>query len=176
MKKPINITTPLTAEVVEKLKAWDIVYISGRIFTARDMAHKLLYDYLKKGKTLPFDLKGQLIYYTGPTAAPKGKVIGSCGPTTSSRMDKFSPALLKAGLAGMIGKGRRGEEVIEAIKKFKAVYFAAPSGCGAYLSKRVKKAEVFKFKELGPEAIFSLEVECFPCVVAVDSKGENIYK
>ena len=174
--KKIEITAPLTKKVIRKLKAGDIVLITGRIFTARDLAHKILFSYLKKKKKLPFSLKGQVIYYTGPTATPKGKVIGSCGPTTSSRMDKFTPALLKAGLAAAIGKGQRGPEVVRSIKKFKAVYFVAPAGCGAYLSRKVRKASVFKYGELGPEAVFSLEVKNFPAVVAIDSRGKSIYK
>lgn len=174
--KKIKIATPLTKKVIRKLKAGDVVLITGRLFTARDLAHKLLFSSLKKKKKLPVNLKGQIIYYTGPTTTPKGKTIGSCGPTTSSRMDKFTPALLKAGLAATIGKGQRGQEVVRAIKKFKALYLVAPAGCGAYLSKTVKKASVLKYKELGPEAVFSLEVKDFPAVVAIDSKGSCIYK
>lgn len=176
MKKPVKITTPLTEKVIENLRAGDEVLITGMIFTARDLAHQLLYDALKKSKKMPFDFKGQIIYYTGPTGTPEGKVIGSCGPTTSSRMDKFTPALLEAGLSATMGKGKRTEEVRRAIKKFKAVYFAAPAGCGAYLSKKVKKANVIAYKELGPEAIFALEVENFPAVVAVDCGGKSVYK
>ncbi len=173
--KEIKITTPLTKEIIRQLKAGDVVLITGGLFTARDLAHKLLFSSLKKKKKLPFNLKGQIIYYTGPTNTPKGKIIGSCGPTTSSRMDKFTPALFKAGLAATIGKGGRGQEVASAIKRFKALYLVAPGGCGAYLSKRVKKANVIKYRELGPEAIFYLEVENFPAVVAIDSRGKSIY-
>jgi len=131
---------------------------------------------LKKRKKLPFDLKGQLIYYTGPTAAGKNRVIGSCGPTTSSRMDGFTVPLLKAGLAACMGKGQRGREIAQAMKKFKAVYLVTAAGCGAYLSKKVKKASVVAYKELGPEAVRCLEVEDFPAVVAVDCKGKSIYE
>lgn len=176
MKEPIKITTPLTKKVIKKLCAGDEVLITGRIFTARDLAHQLLYEALKKKKKFQLDFKGELIYYTGPTGTPQGKVIGSCGPTTSSRMDKFTPSLLAVGLSATMGKGKRGEEMRCAIKKFKAVYFAAPAGCGAYLSQKVKKANVIMYKELGPEAVFSLEVENFPAVVAIDCRGKSVYK
>ena len=150
--------------------------MSGVIFTARDQAHKRLIEAIKNGKKLPLDLRGQIIYYCGPTKTPKGKIIGSCGPTTSSRMDEFTPALLKAGLAGMIGKGSRAKEVINAIKKYRAVYFLTYAGCGALLTKYVKKAKPIAYKDLGPEAIYKLEVKDFPLIVGIDTKGRGIYQ
>ena len=157
------------------LKAGDEVYFSGIIYTARDQAHKRLVDDMAKGKKMPFDIVGSTIYYCGPTRAPKGKVIGSCGPTTSSRMDLFTPILLKKGLRAMIGKGRRSKEVVEAIRKHKAVYLLAPAGCGALVSKCVKKAEPVAYSDLGPEQILSLEVENLPLIVAIDRNGRSIY-
>lgn len=157
------------------LKVGSQISVSGIFYTARDQAHKRLVEALQGGRRLPIDLRGQVIYYCGPTRTPPGKVIGSCGPTTSSRMDAFTPALLKAGLVGMIGKGRRSAEVVRAIKKYRAVYFIAPAGCGALLSTRVKKATVGAYKELGPEAIYRLEVENFPLIVAIDAHGRSIY-
>jgi len=161
---------------LENLKSGDEVFFSGIIYTARDQAHRKLTQALRSGKKLPLELKGNIIYYCGPTPAPKGKIIGSCGPTTSSRMDNFTPALLKAGLKGMIGKGSRGPEVIRAIKKYRAIYFLAPAGCGALLTKYVKNKKLVAYPELGPEAIYRLEVRDFPLIVAVDSKGHNIYQ
>jgi len=158
-----------------KLKVGDKIFFSGTIYTARDQAHKRLAEAIKKGQRLPIDLKGAIIYYCGPTKTPKGKVIGSCGPTTSSRMDEFTPILLKAGLAGMIGKGSRSQEVIRAIKKYKAVYFLTYAGCGALLSKYVKKAKLVAYRDLGPEAIYQLEVKDFPLIVGIDTRGGNIY-
>ena len=172
MKK---IKTPLDKAQIEKLKAEDEVLLSGTIYTARDQAHKRLVEAIKLGRKLPIDLKGAIIYYCGPTKTPRGKVIGSCGPTTASRMDDFTPLLLRAGLKGMIGKGSRSPEVIKAIKKCQAVYFSAYAGCGALLTKYVKKAEPVAYKELGPEAIYKLAVVGFPLIVAIDSKGNNIY-
>jgi len=172
MKK---IKTPLNKEQVEKLKVGEEVLLSGMIYTARDQAHKRLVEAIAKNKKTPIDLRGQIIYYCGPTKTPKGKVIGSCGPTTSSRMDDFTPLLLKAGLKGMIGKGSRSPEVIRAIKKYRAVYFSAYAGCGALLTKYVKKAKPVAYKDLGPEAIYKLEVVGFPLIVAIDSGGNNIY-
>jgi fumarate hydratase subunit beta len=159
---------------IKNLKAGGRLNFNGTLYTARDQAHQRLVEALKKGKRLPIDLKGAMIYYCGPTAAPKGKIIGSCGPTTSSRMDAFTPALLEAGLKGMIGKGARSVETIAAIKKYKAVYFLTYAGCGALLSKYVKKAKPVAYKDLGPEAIYRLEVEAFPLIVAIDSKGETV--
>ena len=158
-----------------KLKAGDKIFFSGTIYTARDQAHQRLAQAIKKGQRLPLDLKGAIIYYCGPTKTPKGKVIGACGPTTSSRMDEFTPTLLKAGLKGMIGKGSRSQEVKGAIKKNKATYFLTYAGCGALLSKHVQKAKLIAYKDLGPEAIYKLEVKGFPLIVAIDSRGRSIY-
>jgi len=158
----------------EDLVAGDEISFSGIIYTARDQAHKGLVRDIGRGK-MPFDIKGAVIYYCGPTRKPKGKIIGSCGPTTSSRMDEFTPFLLKKGLKGMIGKGRRSKEVIAEIKRHKAIYLLAPAGCGALVSKFVKKAEPVAYPELGPEQILRLEVENLPLIVAVDSKGKDIY-
>jgi fumarate hydratase subunit beta len=148
---------------------------SGVIYTARDQAHKRLVEAIKKKKKLPIDLKGAMIYYCGPTRTPKGRVIGSCGPTTSSRMDEFTPILLKAGVRAMIGKGARSKEVAAAIKKYKAVYFLTYAGCGALLSKCVKKVTPVAYKDLGPEAILKLEVEDFPLIIGIDSTGKSVY-
>jgi len=158
-----------------KLKSGDKIFFSGTIYTARDQAHQRLVEAIKKGQRLPLDLKGAIIYYCGPTKTPKGKVIGACGPTTSSRMDEFTPTLLKAGLKGMIGKGSRSQEVKKAIKKYKATYFLTYAGCGALLSKHVQKAKLIAYKDLGPEAIYKLEVKGFPLIVAIDSRGRSIY-
>jgi len=160
---------------MQNLKAGNKFILNGTIYTARDQAHKRLAEAIKRGKKLPINLKGAVIYYCGPTATPKGKVIGSCGPTTSSRMDVFAPALLKAGLKGMIGKGGRSEEVRQAIRKYKAVYFLTYAGCGALLSKYVKSAKAVAYKDLGPEAICRLEVKDFPLIVGIDSQGGYIY-
>ena len=161
---------------IEGLKAGDRVDLSGIIYTARDQAHKRLVDAIELGLRPPLELKGAIIYYCGPTRTPKGKTIGSCGPTTSSRMDEFTPLLLSRGLKGMIGKGRRSEGTQAAIKKNEAVYFLTYAGCAALLSKYVKKAELFAYPELGPEAIYRLEVKDFPLIVAIDSKGNSVYK
>lgn len=173
MKK---INTPLGRIQIENLKVGDKVLLNGVVYTARDQAHKRLVAAIKQGKRLPLDLKGQIIYYCGPTKTPKGKIIGSCGPTTSARMDEFTPILLKAGLKGMIGKGSRSEEVISAIRKNRAVYFLTFAGCGALLARYVKKAEPVAYPDLGPEAIYKLEVKNFPLLVGVDGRGNNIYK
>ena len=175
MSGPIRLKTPLNDEDVEKLKIGDRVLINGIIYTGRDAAHKRLFGLLKEGKALPFDTKGQIIYYVGPTPAKPGQVLGSAGPTTSYRMDAYSPALLEKGLKGMIGKGMRSEAVKEAMKKFKAVYFAATGGAGALLAKRVKKAEVVAYEDLGPEAIRRLEVEDLPVIVVNDVRGGDLY-
>ena len=173
MKK---INTPITKKSIANLKAGDEVLLSGVIYTARDQAHKRLAELIKKNKKLPFNPESQIIYYCGPTATPKGKVIGSCGPTTSARMDEFTKPLLRQGLVAMIGKGRRSLNIRNLIKKHKAVYFIAPAGCGALLAKRVRSKKMVCFKELGPEAIYRLEVKDFPLITAIDSKGGNIYK
>ncbi len=162
MKK---IYLPLTKDVIKNLKHGEQVLLSGDLLTARDAAHKRFFDALKSGRKIPISLKGETIYYTGPTPNRKGEVIGSCGPTTSSRMDPFTPLLLKHGLIGMIGKGERSKEVNLAIKKYRAVYFITIGGAGAYLSERVKSAEVIAYKDLGPEAIYRLTVQDFPAIV-----------
>ena len=171
-----KIYTPLTTKTISKLKSGDRVLLSGTIYTARDAAHKKLAEELKKGSPhLPFDLKNQVIYYVGPTPPKPGQVIGSAGPTTSSRMDIYTPLLLKYGLKGMIGKGKRGKEVQESIKRYKAIYFAALGGAGALLSKRIIKCELLAYPELGPEAIYKLEVLDFPAIVINDIYGNDLY-
>ena len=159
-----------------QLSAGQEVLLSGEIYTARDQAHKRLIALVTAGKKLPLDLKDKIIYYCGPTATPKGKVIGACGPTTSSRMDVFTPPLLDKGLAAVIGKGRRSKSVREAIKKNKALYLLAPAGCGALLAKKVVSQKLIAFGDLGPEAIYRLEVKEFPLIVGIDAKGNSIYE
>ncbi len=176
MTDPIKLTPPLTEEVIMRLRAGDRVLITGIIYTGRDMAHKHMVDGHNKGEKLPFDLAGQILYYTGPTPAPPEKPIGSAGPTTSYRMDKYTPTLLELGLKGMIGKGPRGQEVKDAIKKHKAVYFAAIGGAGALISRAIRKAEVIAYPELGTEAVMRLEVEDFPAVVVNDVHGSDLYQ
>ena len=176
MTDPIKITPPLTDEVIKKLKAGDRVLITGIIYTGRDMAHKSMVEGHKKGQPFPFDLAGQVLYYTGPTPAPPGRPIGAAGPTTSYRMDKYAPYLLERGLKGMIGKGPRGTEVKDSIRKNTAVYFAAIGGAGALISKSIKKAEVIAYPELGTEAIMRLEVEDFPAFVVNDVHGGDLYE
>lgn len=175
VKKETSITTPLTDKVIKSLKTGDKVLISGVVYTARDVAHKRFVSAIKDKEKLPFNLKGQIIYFTGPSPEPPGKVIGSAGPTTSSRMDSFSPILIKKGLKGMIGKGPRGKEVVDAIKKYKAVYFAAVGGAAALLSKRIKKSDIIAYEDLGTEAIRRLEVEDFPVIVVNDIYGNDLY-
>jgi len=175
MTEPIKITPPLTDADVERLCAGDKVLINGVIYTARDAAHKRLITLLEKGEKLPFDVKGQLIYYVGPTPPRPGQVIGSAGPTTSGRMDAYTPALLDLGLKGTIGKGMRGKDVIESMKKNKAVYFAAVGGAAALISKCIKKAEIIAYDDLGTEAVRRLEVEDFPAIVVIDSKGRDLF-
>ncbi len=175
MTYPIRLKTPLSDQDVEKLKIGDRVFISGIIYTGRDAAHKRLFDLLKEGKDLPFDIQGQIIYYVGPTPAKPGQALGSAGPTTSYRMDAYSPTLMARGLKGMIGKGMRSDAVKEAMKKHKVVYFAATGGAGALLAKRVKKAEVVAYEDLGPEAIQKLEVEDLPVIVVNDVRGNDLY-
>ena len=172
----VSLNTPLTREDAKKLKAGDNCLISGVIYTARDAAHKRLCELIAKGEELPLDVKDSIIYFVGPTPAKPGQAIGSAGPTTSYRMDAYSPDLIALGQTGMIGKGKRGPEVIEAMKKYGAVYFGAIGGCGALLSKCIKKAEVIAYEDLGAEAICRLEVEDFPVVVVIDSKGNNLYE
>lgn len=169
------ITTPLSDTDVEDLRAGDTVKITGVIYTARDAAHKRLVELLDQGKELPFDINGQIIYYVGPAPAKPGQVIGSAGPTTSYRMDPYAPRLIEIGQKGMIGKGEMGPEVVEAMKKHKAVYFAAVGGAGALIAKSVKKSEIVAYEDLGAEAIRRLEVEDFPAVVVQDAHGGNFY-
>ena len=173
MDKYIN--TPLKEEEIEELKAGDFVFITGTIYTARDAAHKRMYETLRKKEELPIELKNNIIYYMGPSPAKEGQVIGSAGPTTSSRMDKYTPELIDLGLKGMIGKGRRSEQVKEAIIKRKAVYFAAIGGAGALLSKCIISSQVIAYEDLGTEAIRKLEVKNFPVIVDIDSEGNNLY-
>ncbi|MBM4348681.1 MAG: Fe-S-containing hydro-lyase [Deltaproteobacteria bacterium] len=175
MTEPIRLKTPLTDKDVERLKIGDRVLINGVIYTGRDAAHKRLSDLLKEGKEFPFDIRGQIIYYVGPTPARPGQVFGSAGPTTSYRMDAYAPALIEKGLKGMIGKGMRSDAVKEAMKKHQAVYFAATGGAGALLAKKVKKAEVVAYEDLGPEAIRRLEVEDLPVIVINDVRGNDLY-
>jgi fumarate hydratase subunit beta len=175
MGDAIRITPPLTDEVIAGLRAGDRVLITGVIYTGRDMAHKYMVEGHRKGQPFPFDLAGQVLYYTGPTPAPPGRPIGAAGPTTSYRMDKFSPYLLERGLKGMIGKGPRGRDVKESIAKHRAVYFAAIGGAGALISKAIRKAEVIAYPELGTEAVMRLEVADFPVVVVNDMYGGDLY-
>lgn len=172
----INISTPLTIDIRKRLKVGDEVLLTGTILTARDAAHKRLSDILKKGKPLPLNLKDAIIYYCGPTPARPGRPIGSCGPTTSSRMDSFTPALINLGLGGMIGKGDRSKDVVSVIKKHKSVYFLATGGLGALLSTKVSSARAILFNDLGPEAVYKLKVRDFPLIVGIDSKGNNIFR
>jgi fumarate hydratase subunit beta len=176
MSEPIVLHPPLTDEIVTTLKTGDRVIITGVIYTGRDMAHKFLVEGHQKGEKPPFDLKGQILYYTGPTPARPGKPIGSAGPTTSYRMDRYTPYLLELGLKGMIGKGPRGQEVKDSIKRHKAVYFAAIGGAGALISKAIRKADVIAYPELGTEAVMRLEVEAFPAVVVNDVHGNDLYE
>lgn len=170
------ITAPFSEETVKELKAGDFVYISGTIYTARDAAHKRMYEAMEKGESIPIDLKENVIYYLGPSPARPGNVIGSAGPTTSSRMDKYTPLMLKSGLKGMIGKGKRSKEVIDAVVENQAVYMAAIGGAGALLSKCIKEAEVVAYDDLGTEAIRKLKVEELPVVVVIDKEGNNLYE
>lgn len=169
------ITTPLTDEKVSSLKAGDYVYITGTIYTARDAAHKRIYEAMLQGENIPIELQDNIIYYLGPSPAREGQVIGSAGPTTSSRMDKYTPLLLENGLKGMIGKGRRSQEVIDSMNKYNAVYFAAIGGAGALLSKCIKSSEVIAYEDLGTEAIRKLEVENLPVIVVIDNDKKNMY-
>ncbi len=171
-----QIRVPITKEDVKSLKAGDYVYLSGTIYSARDAAHKRMIETIEAGEALPVDLTGQMIYYMGPSPAREGRPIGSAGPTTASRMDKYTPKLLDMGLAGMIGKGKRTKEVIDAVVRNTSVYFAAVGGAGALLSKCIKKAEVVAYDDLGTEAIRRLEVENLPAIVVVDCEGNNLYE
>ncbi len=170
-----RLTTPLSDEDVMNLKAGDVVFISGTIYTGRNAAHKRMFEALDKGEALPFDIKGALIYYVGPAPAPPGRPIGSCGPTTSYRMDTYAPRLHSLGLKGTIGKGKRNGEVKEAMKEYKAVYLAATGGAGALLSLCVQEAKVVAYEDLGPEAVMELKVKDFPLLVINDAFGGELY-
>lgn len=170
------IKAPLIEEDIKDLKAGDYVYITGTIYTARDAAHKRMYEALKNNNSLPITLEDNIIYYMGPSPAREGRPIGSAGPTTASRMDKYTPDMLDLGLKGMIGKGKRSKEVIDAVIRNKAVYFACVGGAGALLSKCIKQSEVIAYDDLGTEAIRKLEVENFPVIVVIDSVGNNLYE
>lgn len=172
----ISLNLPLTKENIKSLKVGDSVLLSGTLYTARDAAHKRFDDILKKGEDLPFDITNQTIYYVGPAPAKQGAVIGPCGPTSSYRMDKYTPMLLDMGLSAMIGKGERNDEVIDAIKRNGAIYFAAVGGAAALISKSVVKDELICFDDLGTESVHRYTVKDFPCIVAIDSNGFDIYK
>lgn len=171
-----RVSPPLTASVIEELHAGDQVLISGTLYTARDAAHKRLVESIRAEERLPVDLDGQVIYYVGPAPARPGMVMGSAGPTTSGRMDRYTPDLLAAGLKGMIGKGYRNDQVRSAIRRYGAVYFAAVGGSGAYLARRIRSAEVVAYDDLGPEAIYRLEVQDFPAIVVNDCHGADLYQ
>ncbi len=175
MSDPIRLTPPLTDADAERLRAGDRVLITGVLYTARDAAHARLVDLIRKGEPLPFDPAGQIVYFVGPTPAPPGRPIGSAGPTTAYRMDPYSPALLERGLKGMVGKGKRSAEVLDAIRRHKGVYLAAVGGAGALISQRIRSAEIVAYEDLGPEAIRRLEVEEFPAVVVNDCHGGDLY-
>jgi fumarate hydratase subunit beta len=174
MEKYIN--APLDRKEIATLKSGDMVYITGTVYTARDAAHKRMSEALAEGKELPIELKDNVIYYMGPSPAREGRAIGSAGPTTASRMDKYTPSLLDLGLGGMIGKGKRSKEVIDAIVRNKSVYFAAIGGAGALLSKAIVESEVVAYDDLGTEAIRKLKVENFPVIVVIDAEGNNLYE
>ncbi|WP_407306767.1 Fe-S-containing hydro-lyase [Desulfosporosinus sp. SB140] len=176
MSEAKHLETPLTQEKLKELQAGDNVLISGVIYTGRDAAHKKMIEALEQGQELPFEVKDQIIYFVGPTPAKEGQVIGSAGPTTSGRMDAYSPKLIAQGLTGMIGKGLRSTDVIEAMKEHGAVYFGAIGGAGALIAKRIVSAEMIAYPELGPEAVRRLVVKDFPVIVIIDHKGVNLYE
>ena len=176
MSEVIKITTPLSDEVINSLKSGDQVSINGILYTARDAAHKRLIDLLDRGDELPFDIKGQIIYYVGPAPAKPGAIIGSAGPTTSYRMDPYAPRLMEVGMKGMIGKGNRSQSVIDTMVKYKSIYFAAIGGAGALVARSIKKVEIIAYEDLGPEAIRKMEVEDFQAVVVNDIHGNDVYK
>jgi len=176
MAAEYHLTTPLSAQDVEPLRAGDRVTITGIVYTARDAAHRRLIELIEAGKDLPIPIEGQVIYYVGPSPAPPGRVIGAAGPTTSYRMDPFAPKLLEMGLKGMIGKGKRSQEVIEAMVRYKGIYMAAIGGAGALMATSIKAARVVAYEELGPEAIRELKVEKLPAVVVNDTLGNDLYK
>ncbi|MGE5396132.1 MAG: FumA C-terminus/TtdB family hydratase beta subunit [Chitinophagales bacterium] len=171
-----SIKAPLINEDINCLRAGDCILLSGVVYTARDAAHQRIVKAIKTQQSLPFDVTGQVIYYTGPCPGTKGRVLGSCGPTTSGRLDGYTPLLLEKGLKGMIGKGQRSPEVVQAIRDYGAVYFVTVGGAGALLSTKIKKAEVVAYPELGPEAVMRLEIVEFPCLVAIDSMGNSLYR
>lgn len=171
----LRITTPLESDVMQRLKCGDKVLISGKIYTARDAAHKRMVQAAEKGENLPFDIKNQIIYYAGPAPAKPGRVIGSCGPTTSCRMDAYAPVLIEMGLAGMIGKGQRDAGVIDAMKRHVSVYFGAIGGAGALIAESVQSVEIVAYEDLGTEAIRCLTVKDFPAIVAIDCNGNSLY-
>ena len=174
-EKVIRLVPPLSSRDVEGLRSGDRVSITGKIYTARDAAHKRLVELLRKGEQLPISLEGQIIYYVGPSPAPPGRIIGAAGPTTSYRMDPYTPELLEMGLKGMIGKGKRSKEVIEAMKRHKAVYFAAIGGAGALMANAIKEVHIVAYEELGPEAIREMTVENLPVIVVNDVLGNDLY-
>ncbi|HUT83923.1 MAG TPA: FumA C-terminus/TtdB family hydratase beta subunit [Thermodesulfobacteriota bacterium] len=176
MKNAIQVDTPLTDTICEELNVGDLVLLSGEVITGRDTAHKRLYNSILQGERLPVSLEGEIIFYAAPTPARPGHPIGSIGPTTSSRMDQYTPKLIASGLKGMIGKGKRSAEVREAIKRYKAVYFGAMGGVAALLSRCVKKAEVIAYGDLGPESMMRLKIVNFPVVVVNDTKGRDLYE
>lgn len=171
-----RIKTPLEENVIEQLRAGEKIFLTGYIYTARDAAHKRFIEALSEGKKLPFDIQNQVIYYCGPSPAPPGRVIGACGPTTSSRMDAYAPRLISLGLKGMIGKGKRSQAVKEAIQQYKAIYFGATGGAGALLSKSVTSAEIIAYEDLGPEAVTKLDVVDMPLFVINDIYGNDLYE
>ena len=172
----IKIDAPIKQEQLDNLKAGDYVYITGTIYTARDAAHKRMYEAIQNNEELPMEMEGNIIYYMGPSPAREGRPIGSAGPTTASRMDKYAPTLLDLGLKGMIGKGKRSKEVLDAVVRNKSIYFAAVGGAGALLSKCIKESEVIAYDDLGTEAIRKLKVEDLPAIVVIDTKGNNLYE
>ncbi len=174
MERHLNV--PFSKDDIKDFETGDVVYLSGVIYSARDAAHKRMIEAYENGEPFPFDIKNQTVYYLGPTPARPGAIIGSAGPTTSGRMDKYTPTLLDNGLIGMIGKGRRSEGVIDSIKRNKCIYFAAVGGAGALLSKCIKASEVIAYDDLGPEAIRKLTVENLPVIVVIDSDGRNLYE
>jgi fumarate hydratase subunit beta len=176
MGKTYNLTTPLTEEITRNLQAGDIVYLNGTLFTARDAAHKKLADLIEAGEELPFDLKGSIIYFVGPTPSKPGEPIGSAGPTTSYRMDSYSPTMLKNGSLGMIGKGKRDQTVKDACKQYGGIYFGATGGAGALLGKKITSSEIIAYPELGPEAIRKITVKDFPVTVINDTYGNDLYQ
>lgn len=176
IKNAIRISTPLTDKTCRSLKAGDPVLLSGEVYTARDVAHRRLHEAIRKGKKLPIDIKGKILFYAAPAPAGPGRIIGSIGPTTASRMDSFTPELLRMGLKGMIGKGKRSPEIVEAIKKYGAVYFGAPGGVAALMARHILRADTVAYDDLGPEAIMRLEVSEMPLVVLTDTCGTDLYE